>query len=280
MSSFRNIAQKIRHLPGLESVNGLWDLLRTPYHNLLDIYGEGVKISVGGIAPARIPPIYAGNLWESYEPESIQVFTDWLKGHPDALVLDVGCAIGIYSLVALFTSEKTEVIAFDPDWASLKASQRMCQYAKGNRLQLVRGFVGNEHISGKSLETVVSETANNLNSNLITGNPGTTAYICIDSNDDPTIPVYSLDELLGQIPNQRPILLKCDVEGAELLVLQGVNKLLENNSLAILLSVHPPMLGSYGHSVEGVRHYLQGAGYKIELIAKDHEEHWWCEKHN
>jgi FkbM family methyltransferase len=155
----------------------------------------------------------------------------------------------------------------------------MCQYASGNRLRLVHGFASNEHLSGLELSTASAKTQELLSTSSLTGAPGTTAYICINGNTDSTIPTHSLDGLFfAENPPSRPILLKCDVEGAELLVLRGAQKLLQELSPQLLISVHPPTLPCYGHSVSDVREYLEAAGYQIQVLSIDHEEHWWCEK--
>jgi FkbM family methyltransferase len=278
MSNIRNIAQRIRHAPGLERAEVLWNLLRNPYHQLLNASGTGVAVSVGGSCTVRIPPEFCSEYWESYEPEAIRAAVSWLEKHPTALLLDIGCAIGIFSVASLFVSEQVEVVAFDSDLASLKATQRMCEYVSGNRLRLVHGFVSNEHISGLGLNAASAKTQQTLSTSSVTGNPGTNTYICIDGNTDNTIPTNSLDGIFAENLPNRPILLKCDVEGAELLVLQGAQKLLKEMSPQILLSVHPPALPSFGHSVSDVREYLEAAEYQIKVLAVDHEEHWWCEK--
>ncbi len=278
MSTIRKIAQRIRHAPGLEQAEVLWNLLRKPYHQFLNSSGTGVTVSVGGSCIVRIPPEFCGGDWESYEPEAINALVSWLEKHPAALLLDIGCAIGLFSVASLFVSDQLEVVAFDSDLASLKATQRMCQYTSGNRLQLIHGFVSNEHLSELGLNAASAKTQQALSTSSVTGDPGTNAYICIDGNTDYTIPTNSLDGLFRENLPSRPILLKCDVEGAELLVLHGAEKLLKHLSPQLLLSVHPSALPSYGHSVSDVREYLEAAGYQIKLLAVDHEEHWWCEK--
>ncbi|HEY9851387.1 MAG TPA: FkbM family methyltransferase [Leptolyngbyaceae cyanobacterium] len=279
MTTIRNIGQFIRHTPSLEKAEWLWDILRKPYHRLLNLGGRGVAVSVGGCCTVVIPPEFTGGYWESYEPETVQATVNWLKKHPTGLVLDIGCAIGIFSVVSLSVSEQAEVVAFDADLSSLKATQRICQYAKGDRLRLIYGLVSNQNSSELGLNAASQSTWANLANSSVTGDPGTTAYICIDGNKDDSIPIYSLDGLVfeEQLP-KKPILLKCDVEGAELLVLQGAKKLLETLSPDLLISVHPPALPNYEHSVSDVQDYLKSAGYKIEVLAIDHEEHWWCEK--
>ena len=89
----------------------------------------------------------------------------------------------------------------------------------------------------------------------------------------------SLDGLfLTEARGSRPVFIKCDVEGAELLVLRGGKRFLAEQSPTLLLSVHPPVLPKFGHSTEAIRDFLNGLGYSITLVAQDHEEHWWCKK--
>lgn len=279
MISIHKLAQRIRHTPGIEQAEGLWNLLREPYHQFLNLNGRGVAISVGGSCTVRVPPEFTGGYWEFYEPETVAAAKSWLEKHSTALLLDVGCAVGIFSVVALYASDLVDVIAFDSDLSSLKATRRMCQYASGDRLRLIHGLVSEENLIQLGLSAAITKTLEALSTTSVTGDPGTTSYICIDDNTDSTIPTYNIDGLLlaENFPS-RPILLKCDVEGAELLVLRGAQKLLQYCSPQLLLSVHPPALPKYGHSVSEVRDFLEAAGYSIKLLAVDHEEHWWCNK--
>lgn len=280
MSKLRSVARSIRHTPGIEQAEWLWNTLRVPYHQLLNLGGNGVRVSIGNSCSVNIPVEFSGQIaWEDCEPEAISTVVQWIKAHPTALFLDIGCAIGVFSLVALSASEQTEVIAWDADLPSVKATERFCRYASGDRLNLVYGFASELHQSQVSLETAIAQTQQSLSAQAITGDPGTTAFVCIREDSNPAIPTHSLDGLLlSGITPKRPMLLKCDVEGAELLVLRGAQQLLQDYSPQLLLSVHPPALPGYGHSVAEVRHLLESLGYQIQIIAIDHEEHWWCAK--
>jgi hypothetical protein len=88
-----------------------------------------------------MPPERAGFYWEKYEPETVSYFRQWVLDHPTGLVLDIGSHIGIFSAVALFASPSIEVVAIDPNLASLVTTQRMTQYASGHRISIIHGFV-------------------------------------------------------------------------------------------------------------------------------------------
>jgi FkbM family methyltransferase len=206
-------------------------------------------------------------------------FVEWVRKHPFGHVLDIGSSIGIFSAAALFTGEGVSVVAFDSDLNSLAAVRRLCQYAPKERLQVVWGFLGSKESVAQPLDAAVSETEQALKDRAPTGDVGTTQYICFDSCNDGAIPCRKLDDLLqGAERDSRPLLIKCDVEGAELLVLLGAERVLRGTNISILLSVHPPLLPAYGQSVQDVRAYLEHEGYTITILGVDHEEHWWCEK--
>lgn len=277
MSLYR-IARTIRHLPVLNRAEWLWNRLRRPFHFLINRHGRGVRIMVGGICPARLPPDFCGGDWHAYEPETIAALIDWLRHHPSGLVIDIGCSVGIMAAVTLFSSAQAEVLAIDGDLASLKMTERMCQYTDTTRLHTLHGLISAEHASGLTLDSAVRETSRNLSASGLTGASGTGAYRCIGDGDD--LPTHSLDELWDADAERRfagrEVLIKCDVEGAELLVLQGASRFLARFSPTLLLSVHPPALPRYGHSVAMLRDFLIQAGYQWKVLAVDHEEHWLC----
>jgi len=274
----RRIAQRIRHLPVLKGADVLWRVLRRPYRRLLDAGGQGVEIAVGGAAVVRMPAEFAGGSWENYEPEAVKAYAQWIEQHPGALVLDAGSSIGIYSAIALFADRSAEVLAFDPDLPSLAAARRLCRHAPGARLRLVHGFLADKSAQGRTLAAVVTNTEADIARLGVRGEQGTARYVCLSNDDGGGIPKYSLDDLLAaENFDGRPVLLKCDVEGGELLVLRGAEAFLRRAGPALLISVHPPALPIYGHTTAFVKSFLVRLGYEIRVLAVDHEEHWWCE---
>lgn len=60
MSKLRGIAKTIRHAPGLEQAEWLWNTLRRPYEQVLNLGGKGVSVSIGGCCTVPIPAAYSG----------------------------------------------------------------------------------------------------------------------------------------------------------------------------------------------------------------------------
>jgi FkbM family methyltransferase len=272
----RSIAQRIRHAPVLERQSWLWNLARAPYHRVLGVGGNGAKILVGGVLKVRMPAEFCGAPWETYEPESVRALVGWIRANQGGLVLDVGCSVGIYSVVSLFADRSARVIAFDPDLDSLAATLRICRYASGQRLSVVYGFVTSKVATPAKLREAVTATQAAIDEEQPIGDIGTNRYVCLTSDASviAAVPRYTLDALLAEEAPHHPVLLKCDVEGAELLVLRGAETVLTQIRPHLLLSVHPLALPEYGHSVAQVQAFLHEMDYCWEVIAIDHEEHW------
>jgi FkbM family methyltransferase len=272
MSILQKTARRVRHLPVLKNADWLWDAVRWQYRRLLAAGGNGVKVMVGGIAPVRIPSEFIGSSWDTFEPEAVAAFHAWVSGNPDCLILDAGSSIGIFSAIALFANPSCRVVAFDSDLASLAAALRMCSHASGQRLEVVNCL-----LTDSAGTVVLSDAVSDTRDALKDFDGTSTQYICLTDAGIDSIPLYRIDDLLPDGVGCRKVLLKCDVEGAELLVLRGAEGLLRRDKPTLLVSVHPPALPSYGHSPADVRSFLTALGYSIRVLAIDHEEHWWCE---
>lgn len=270
----RQVAKRVRHLPIIKNWNGFWDVVRAPYKRFLDACG-GAEIIVSNCVKIRVPAEYSGGDWDHYEPETIRSAVNWARNNDHGLFLDIGSATGIFSAAILFTNSDTEVIAFDSDLASLGATRRFCKYANGT-LRTVFGFVADTG-SGNTISEAIAQSNLVLLKNKPSGDIGTTKYVCLDNSADRHIPRNALDDLFRfESLEARPILIKCDVEGAEQLVLEGARNMLARYHPTLLLSVHPQALPHYGHSKERIFEFVKGLAYKITVVAIDYEEHWWC----
>jgi FkbM family methyltransferase len=227
----------------------------------------------------RMPAEFAGGSWEEHEPETVAALSTWVREHPDALVLDIGSSIGVFSAVALFASPRAEVVAFDSDLPSLAAVRRLCQHASGGRLRLAWGFLTDTATDERSIGAVVGATRDELAKLALRGGDQRRRYVCLTDADKESIPSHRLDALFAdEAIDGRAVLIKCDVEGAEMLVLRGAEAFIRRVAPVVALSVHPPTLPDYGHTKADVATLLEELGYGIRILAVDHEEHWWCER--
>lgn len=92
-------------------------------------------------------------------------------------------------------------------------------------------------------------------------------------------PQITLDDFVygQQVYNKiaAPSILNIDVEGSELNVLKGAEKLLTNNAITVLVSVHPEFMYNYfGAYTSDLTNYMKAIGYKYDLLDFDHEYHF------
>jgi FkbM family methyltransferase len=272
-------AQGLLDALGLRRLPRLRILLKRAYCRMIDPLGRGRWVPLAAGVSLHMPTYFATEAWSDYEEDPLRACVAWLTRHPDSVFADVGCSIAIYSLMALQVSPRVRVFALDADRISLKTTAEFCRFADAGRLALVHGFVTDLEAPGMSLANARAATRGILASSRVRSEPTEIRYLGLDRPETgESIPRNSLDGLLlGEVPAGTPMLLKIDVEGAELIVLGGASRLLLKHRPTILLSVHPQFLTSFKQTAGDVAAFLTGHGYRWTNLSTDHEEHWWCE---
>ena len=271
----------LRHRGVLGQHRWLRDLLRKPYHKLINLHGQGIPINIGGVIPVRLPPEFSSICTESYEVEAMTAVNDWLQSAGDAsIVIDVGCSIGYVTCACLFANTGTQVVAIDSDLHSLQSMLRVCRYApeadKTSRLLPLWGLISSRETPELDLTVESANTRKALRDSGVSGDPYTLNYITLKRHADSAIPQYSLSSISDSLPGEdHRILVKIDVEGAEMEVLLGAARLLKRANVEWSVSVHPQYLPDYNRTAEELHEYMEQFGYVGEKIAEDHEEHWW-----
>ena len=274
------IFEQIRSLKFLKNQEWLWNLLRKPYRNLLNIRGNGVKMNISKVIDIIVPPEYYHEVHKNFEPDTVKKIVDFIKKEQNIIVIDIGCSIGLLSAVSLFSSNNAEVIALDSDIQSVKSAERIIKYSPNKNLKTIYGFVSDQNKSGFNFDSAINNTRNEIERKSIKGDPIDAKFVCLQHDKENKIPTSNLDELFYSkfFPTKKTVLIKCDVEGAELFVLKGAKKILSEYNPVLLLSVHPQFLPLYKHTKQDVEAILNEYGYKIDVFSIDHEEHWWCTK--
>lgn len=278
---FDLIDRSIRRNNALPKLSWLRTLLRTPYHRFMGLTSKGLPLSIGGVMNVRLPARFCARELENYEVETARAIHDWAVKNPGGLFVDIGCSYGYFSCGILFTDPTAQVLGIDADLPSLAITRNVCTHAPsvGDRLELYRTLIGSDSTGDETAPSLKVKTTAQLNHPHLKIDPQTTNYVNLDTKiDESLLPRISLDRFLGDrlAECKRPCLIKCDVEGAEQIVLEGAGQILSRYKPVVLVSVHPPYLPKFGGSVEAIRKLLEAHGYQINIIAIDHEEHWLC----
>ncbi len=154
----------------------------------------------------------------TYEPEQSGLFRQHIRTGDQ--VLDIGAAAGYYTLLsAKMVGNTGRVVSFEPD---------------PNNLQFLRSHVEQNRLDQVTILPIA--LADETGTARFGGGTGTgTGRLC---NDGPTeVAVRRLDDVAAEM-DLRPRHLKIDVEGAEMAVLRGGQRLIEKYRPTIFLSTH------------------------------------------
>jgi FkbM family methyltransferase len=172
------------------------------------------------------------------------------------IVCDVGANKGSFTYWLSRWSREGRVVAFEPQPELARRLARVCAslrlhnvkieatavYSDSGRRDLL---IPNGHQPGASLNRIVS---------------------LIDECTTVSVPVVSLDEYFGE-KERRISVLKVDVEGAELGVFQGAERILRQDSPLLLFECESRHLDA--GSVRDVFSYLESLGYEGHFVLGD-----------
>jgi FkbM family methyltransferase len=192
-----------------------------------------------------------------HEPESTGAF--WKAIAPGALVVDGGANMGGYSLLAARRAGRSgRVFAFEPDprnFARLSARVR-----KLTNVQPVQ-----KAIAAASGESLLFQDTFHAGHTLVDGRVG---------GDGIAVEVTSLDEFVraGGLPGLDVV--KLDIEGAELLAVDGMQQLLRGERRPVVLcEVHPPItpqefiakIGTFGYRARVLDARLDAGSHDVPV---------------
>lgn len=203
--------------------------------------------------------------WEAAHLDSMHHHLD-----AGAVVYDVGAECGDFT--ALYGSWGCEVVAVEPSpgyWPAIKAHWEANVEGR-HLLAAIPGFAGAalEHdplayVGGSWPGAAKGKVVPDYGFRHLAQHTG-------------TIPVVTVDHLASLVGP--PTAVTIDVEGAEYRVLQGASQVLAEHQPLLWVSVHkdaPWMAAHYpGEGLAAIAAYLDGFGYRGELLADEHEAHW------
>lgn len=217
---------------------------------------EGRPIQVSGEVRLKYT-LFGGRAIAAEYGELLGVIEEFVK--PEDVVWDVGSNVGVFAIAAASRAgSKASVIAFEPDLYLCGLMRRSLSHGENSDLQVtVLPVAVAEEVGIKILE--ISDTGR-------TGNRviGTTAEAVAEGErcgrESTMVPCFSLDCLLAHLP--APDLLKIDVEGGEVDVMSGAERMVTEVRPVIYCEVRPR------HSEELTQRFRQ---VNYSLFEYDHE---------
>ena len=183
--------------------------------------------------------------------------TEQLK--PGHVFFDVGAHHGWVSMWTLpLVGKEGLVVSFEPSPANLSILQWHRTRNNFSQWAIVPKAVSDA--DAEEEEFFLVDTGDSPMNSLTTGVPGTPLMSGRDIRKI-SIQTITLDTFCSEI-SLRPNLVKIDVEGAELLVLRGAAKLMDESCPTIILAVHPYWLPT-GQSSQQIFELLTRYGYTV-----------------
>jgi len=256
--------------PAFAVRTALW---RIHYENFQRIM-KGVRAKRNGNAPEQVHflgkdfelhPSRLGvsdelALYGVHEPMATRVYLETLS--PGDHVIDVGSNIGYWLLLAARRiGESGRMLAFEPVPDSREIVQRNIKRSGIRNVELSPLAIGQENGAAEFYESKVANWGSLVKHHALL--PTRSLHV----------EIMKLDDVVRESPGFRPTMLRMDVEGAELMVLEGAQNLLKKYRPGLFIEFHPFLVGW-----RAIRRALSGLmelGYTSgTLIQREWDQPW------
>jgi len=180
------------------------------------------------------------------EKEVIEMLLEDLED--DDVVYDIGANVGIYSCFAVAACPNIEVIAFEPH--------------SGNISKLSKNLFNNGE-SWRCFQIALGEKDEIVTFNLASDTPGESRHSVSTSEGKIKTMQVKASSLIKQEELPSPNIIKIDVEGAELSVLEGLDGFL-HSARVVYCEVH-----GGGKDLEEIKEFFYSKGFETSVIQID-----------
>jgi len=251
--SIRETIHKVR-----KSVKNLYESIFPPVIELNKYVEKGCKFEI----TTRLEEYRVKSIGD--ERDFFEKFLSYVE--LGEILFDIGSCVGLFAIHA--GALGCEVIAFEPDPGYLKRLRRNIRINRLNRkIKVVEWAVSDK----KGFATLYSDGVEGNSPSLsLVGERGST-----------TVETNAIDNAIrdGKLP--KPTLIKMDIEGAEVLALQGMKELLssQNSPRLIFIEIHPQFLLNFGSSSNECMELIESFGFKqIQCVEREAQLHCIYEK--
>lgn len=214
-----------------------------------------VSVAAGGLQGAQLllDLHLEKDYWlGTYEPDLQQAVRDWLK--PGMVIYDVGANIGYISLLlARAAGEGGQVVAFEALPANIQRLQANLALNPGAQVQVQHAAV----VDATRPVTFFTHASGSMGKAEGSAGRSDEAY-----QTTITVQGVALDDVVYTQGNPAPHAIKMDIEGGEVLALQGMARLLRQAKPLLLIELHGEQ------AARAAWQALTSAGYTIRRMQK------------
>lgn len=172
---------------------------------------------------------------------------------PGQTIFDVGVYRGYFSLAFLGkVGISGRVVAFEPNPYTVRLLQDTIAVNRLSNMTLVPKAISDKPAGKLLLWAEGISSVSSLHADAL-GSPPT---------ESAEVEVTSIDQYVADSSNF-PDVIKIDIEGAELLALQGAKKTLQQQKTIVACEIHPHKLPAFGHTAQQVKEFFAAIGYHV-----------------
>lgn len=176
---------------------------------------------------------------------------------PGTTMFDVGANIGLMAIPILKFQPDCRVVSFEPSENVLPSLRRtLSESPFRDRWQLVE-------MAATSIEGSVEFSLSPKTESLYDGLRNTRRST---SSATTTVAATTIDAVWRSLGKPEVSAIKCDVEGADLDVLQGAHECLQATNAAVLIEWNATNLAAYGREVFEIIGFAHRAGYRLFAV--------------
>jgi FkbM family methyltransferase len=170
---------------------------------------------------------------------------------PGQTVFDVGVYRGYFLLAFLGKVGDTgRIIAFEPNPHNIRLVQETITVNQLDKVTLIPKAISNQPSGKLRMWAAGISSVSSLHSEALNA----------PSTETVEVEVTSIDQFIIE-SGIFPDVIKIDIEGAELLALQGAVETLKQQKTLVACEIHPNKLPDFGHSAEQVEAFFRELGY-------------------
>ncbi|BAU63254.1 methyltransferase FkbM family protein [Stanieria sp. NIES-3757] len=217
--------------------------------------GKGLKFNAGKANPATA--------LGTYELPVQQALSNYLK--PGDVFYDIGANVGFFTVIAAKLVGSTgKVYAFEPDRKNSDCVRHNIQLNQFTNSTVCQKAVS--HTTGTG-ELLLAEYSGGHTISVVDRPP--------DFAGSTVVEIVSIDELINQGQLTPPNVVKIDVEGAELDVLQGMLQTIKQYRPIIIYEVDADKVDSFQQKNELIAALIASLNYQIVPLENSYQEINW-----
>ncbi|MCP4914398.1 MAG: FkbM family methyltransferase [Oligoflexia bacterium] len=220
-------------------------------------YRKGFPVNIGGVQQCLLDPVFYFANWENFGGGHNSGFEECVQEATKSNVFfDIGAHIGLYSVPIALKSKNTKVVSFEPATFNFNMLNRHVSLNNLSNVKVYNVLVGESE--DKKVPFLEDDTGINPMNSLADVDK-------TEGNSTNYKEMIQIDSFCER-ENIYPDVVKIDVEGAEVLVLNGAKKAFSKSRPKIFLSLHPKHIQQLGGKLEDIHSFAQELDYKITTI--------------